>query len=49
VVHLSAAEIAKKSPDYLVDELPERLKKGPVTFHIKAQLAAPGDATKDPT
>ena len=49
VVHLSAAEIAKKSPDYLVDELPERLKKGPVTFHVKAQLAAPTDPTKDPT
>jgi catalase len=49
VVHLSAADIAKKSPDYLVDELPERLKNGPVTFHIKAQLAAPGDPTKDPT
>jgi catalase len=49
VVHLSAAEIAKKSPDYLVDGLPERLKKGPVTFHIKAQLAAPTDPTKDPT
>jgi catalase len=49
VVHLSAADIAKKSPDYLVDELPERLKKGPVTFHVKAQLAAPSDPTKDPT
>jgi catalase len=49
VVHLSAAEIAKKSPDYLVDGLPERLKEGPLTFHVKAQLAAPGDPTKDPT
>jgi catalase len=25
------------------------LAKGPVKFHIKAQLAAPGDQTRDPT
>jgi len=49
VVHLSAEEAAKRSPDYLMDDLPQRLAKGPVTFHIKAQLAAPGDPTKDPT
>ncbi len=28
-------------------EIAERLKHGPVTFHLKAQLAAPGDDTKD--
>ena len=49
VVHLAAADAAKMAPDFLMDELPERLKRGPVTFHLKAQLAAPGDATKDPT
>jgi catalase len=32
-----------------MDELPERLKSGPVTFHLKAQLAAPGDPTDDAT
>jgi catalase len=32
-----------------MDELPQRLKQGPVTFHFKAQLAAAGDPTKDPT
>lgn len=48
LVHLDPAEAAKRAPDFLVDELPERLKKGPVTFHLKAQLAAAGDDTKDP-
>ena len=32
-----------------MEELPERLKRGPVTFHFKAQLAAADDSTKDPT
>jgi len=49
VVHLSKEEAAKKSANYLFDDLPQRLAKGPVTFHIKAQLAAPEDQTKDPT
>ena len=49
IVHLTAEDGAKKSPNYLVEDLPARIGKGPVTFHIKAQLAAPGDQTKDPT
>jgi catalase len=48
-VHLDPGEAAKKSPDFLMDEMQERLKKGPVTFHLKAQLAAPGDPTNDAT
>ncbi len=47
-VHLEAADEAKRAPDFLMDELPERLKRGPVTLHLKAQVAAPGDSTKDP-
>ena len=47
LVHLEPAEAAKMAPDFLIDELPERLAKGPVTFHLKAQLASPGDSTKD--
>src|SRR5262249_39055949 len=35
--------------NFLMDELPERLKHGPITFHLKAQLAAAGDSTKDPS
>lgn len=48
-VHLEEADAAKRNPDFLMDELPERLKRGSVIFHLKAQLAAAGDATKDPT
>jgi catalase len=48
-VHLTAADAAKMPPNFLMDELPERLKRGPVTFHLKAQLAAPIDQTADPS
>lgn len=48
VVHLSDEEAAKKPPNFLVDELPQHLAKGPITFELKAQLADPGDPTKDP-
>ena len=47
LVHLSEADAAKAAPDFLIDELPARLARGPVTFHLKAQLASPGDSTKD--
>jgi len=49
LVHISAADAAKKPPNYLMDEIPARLKKGPVMFRIRAQLAAPGDPTNDAT
>lgn len=49
VVHLEEPDAAKRAPDFLMDELPERLKRGSVTFHLKAQLAAAGNSTKDPT
>jgi catalase len=49
VGHLGTADAAKQPPNFLMDELPERLKRGSVTFHLKAQLAAAGDSTKDPT
>lgn len=48
-VHLDAADAAKRDPDFLMNELPERLQRGPVTFHLKAQLAAAGDSTNDAT
>ncbi len=47
VVYLDPKDAAAKAPDFLMDELPARLKDGPVTFHLKAQLAEPGDQTKD--
>jgi catalase len=49
VVHLEPAEAAKRPPDFLMEELPQRLARGPATFHLKAQLAAPGDQTSDPS
>ena len=47
VIHLDTADAAKRSPDFLMEELPKRLQSGPVTFHLRAQLAAAGDSTKD--
>ncbi len=49
IVRLDAAAAAKQAPDFLFGELPPRLVKSPVTFHLKAQLAAPGDPTDDPS
>jgi catalase len=47
--HIKPEDAAKLAPDHLVDELPKRLAKGPVSFRMMAQLAKPGDQTKDPT
>ena len=49
IIHLAAADAAKMAPDFLMEELRERLKSATITFHLKAQLAAPGDSTIDPT
>ena len=48
-VRLSAAEAARKPADFLVDELPERIAKRPVVFHLEAQIAQAGDPTNDPS
>lgn len=48
VVHLSPADAAKQKPDFLATDLVERLKHGPVSFHLKVQLAQAGDDTRDP-
>jgi catalase len=49
VEHLSKDDAAKMPPDFLVDELPRRLATAPVAFRLMAQLANPGDQTKDPS
>ena len=46
---LTADQAARKPPNFLVDDLPQRIAKRPVVFHLKAQLAAPGDQTQDPS
>jgi catalase len=48
-VHLDAAASAAKAPNFLMDELPLRVAQGPVRFHLKAQLAAASDSTRDAT
>jgi catalase len=47
--HLAPADAAKQAPDFLSEELPQRLAKQPIAFRAMAQLANPGDPTKDPT
>jgi len=49
LVHLTPEEAAKQSPDFLSDELTRRVARKPVVFHLKAQLAEPGDQTRDGT
>jgi catalase len=49
VVHLAPADAAKRDPNFLANELADRLGHGEVTFHLKAQLADPTDQTPDPT
>ena len=46
---LGAEEAAKKPPNFLIDELGERLAKGPAKFRIVVQLAAEGDKVDDAT
>ena len=47
LVHLTEADAAETAPDFLIDELPRTcLARGSVTFHLKAQLASPGDLTE---
>jgi catalase len=46
---LDDATAKTKSPNYLFDELPQRLAKGPITFQIVVQLAEEGDTVDDAT
>jgi catalase len=41
--HLTAEAAAAKSPNFLFEEIAARVGKGPIKFHVKAQLANPGD------
>jgi len=47
--YLSDAETAKKSADFLFEELDERLLKGPIKMGIFIQLADAGDEVADAT
>ncbi len=47
--YLTPEEAAKKSANFLFDEMTERLAKGPVEYRIFVQLAADGDEVADAT
>ncbi len=46
---LNDADAAKRSPNFLFEELAERIGKGPVAFDIQVQLANDGDVVDDST
>jgi catalase len=46
---LDDAATKSKSPNYLFDELPQRLAKEPITFRIAVQLAEDGDTVDNAT
>lgn len=46
---LSKADTEKAAANYLMDELPSRLKQGAVQYRIALQVAEEGDAVNDPT
>lgn len=46
---LSPEQAKAATPDYLMNEIQQRVAKGPVTFRLRVQLASPGDPTDDPT
>src|SRR6202050_5466383 len=47
--YLDAAAAAAQSPNFLFDEIKERVAKEPVRFHITLQLAEDGDTVDDAT
>lgn len=47
--HLDPAVAAAKGPNFLFDELRDRLAKGPVEFRLQVQIAGPNDPTNDAT
>ncbi|HEU5041319.1 MAG TPA: catalase family peroxidase [Gemmatimonadales bacterium] len=47
IVTLDSAKAAKAGAEYLFEDLPRRLARGPVRFRLVAQMASPGDQTSD--
>ena len=45
--HSIPASAAKAGANYLFEDLPRRLAKGPIRFRLVAQMANPGDQTSD--
>jgi len=49
VAGISDEEAAERSPDYLQDEIRERIANGPVEFEMEVSIAEDGDDPDDPT
>jgi catalase len=47
--HLDSATASAKEPNYLFDEIKERIAKGPVEYKIRVQVANDGDTVDDAT
>jgi catalase len=47
--HLDPKAAVAKGPDYLFDELKERIARGPIEFRVLVQLADGGDVVNDAT
>ena len=47
--YLSKEQIATMGPDYLTDEIRERVRRGPVKFTLLAQVAEQSDTIDNPT
>jgi catalase len=47
--YLSKENAATMGPDYLTDEIRERVRRGPVKFKLLAQVAEQGDTIDNPT
>src|SRR6202171_5623239 len=43
LVHITPEEAAKQPPNFLFDDLAKRIARKSLVFHLKAQLAEPGD------
>jgi catalase len=49
VEHVPEEQIEGLAPEYLQDDIRERMERGPVRFSLHAVLAGEGDAVDDPT
>lgn len=45
---LTPDELAKKGPQYLADEIRTRIARGPILYHLYAQIADAGDVIENP-
>jgi len=46
---LTSEQVSKKGPDYLSEEIRDRVRRGPVKFKLLLQVAGPDDKIDDPS